>query len=101
MSFARLVVLVLFVLGSVACDHHHHHDDGHGHGHGHPHDDEDDHDHESDDAGDESDAEKKEVVYACPNHPELSAKEPARCPKCNMFLTPVKEKDEEEAAAQG
>lgn len=27
-----------------------------------------------------------EVVYVCPMHPEVIAKQPGKCPKCGMFL---------------
>lgn len=29
-----------------------------------------------------------EVVYTCPMHPEVQAKEPGKCPKCGMNLEP-------------
>lgn len=31
-----------------------------------------------------------EVVYECPMHPEVTAKAPGLCPKCNMKLVPKK-----------
>jgi hypothetical protein len=30
------------------------------------------------------------VVYTCRHHPEVRMNSPARCPKCNMALTPAK-----------
>ncbi len=34
------------------------------------------------------------VAYACPMHPEVSRKEPGRCPKCGMKLVPARLVDE-------
>jgi cytochrome oxidase Cu insertion factor (SCO1/SenC/PrrC family) len=36
-------------------------------------------------------AAKKAVVYVCPMHPEVKSNKPARCPKCEMALRPLKE----------
>lgn len=30
----------------------------------------------------------EQSVYTCPMHPEVSADQPGRCPKCNMKLVP-------------
>lgn len=36
------------------------------------------------------DAGTAEVIYECPMHPEVTAKTPGLCPKCNMKLVPKK-----------
>lgn len=33
---------------------------------------------------------KTAVIYACPMHPEVTSKEPGRCPKCGMNLEEIK-----------
>lgn len=30
------------------------------------------------------------MVYTCPMHSEVKQDKPGKCPKCGMFLTPVK-----------
>ena len=41
---------------------------------------------------------KAAVVYACPMHPEVKSNKPARCPKCEMALRPVKDETPAEHA---
>lgn len=35
---------------------------------------------------------KAEAKYVCPMHPEITSDKPGRCPICNMYLEPVKDK---------
>ncbi|GAA5189906.1 efflux RND transporter periplasmic adaptor subunit [Ferrimonas gelatinilytica] len=37
-----------------------------------------------------------EATHACPMHPEETGHDGDRCPKCNMFLLPIDEEEEEE-----
>lgn len=37
-----------------------------------------------------SDGGSEEAVYVCPMHPEVTARTPGLCPKCNMKLVPRK-----------
>jgi Cu(I)/Ag(I) efflux system membrane fusion protein len=36
----------------------------------------------------------KTAKYVCPMHPEVTSDEPGRCPKCKMFLVPVKKESD-------
>lgn len=75
------------------------HDHAHGDEHAHDHGDDADHAHAADaeptHAADGAEAVTTAAVtptevaalYSCPMHPEVTAAEPGRCSKCNMFLT--------------
>jgi len=39
----------------------------------------------------DDDANDKPAQYTCPMHPEVVSDQPGSCPKCGMFLVPVKE----------
>ena len=41
------------------------------------------------------------VTYACPMHPEVTAKRPGRCPKCGMNLTARKKDEQPKAPSAG
>ncbi len=41
-------------------------------------------------APDENSNQEKSAKYTCPMHPEVVSDEPGSCPKCGMFLEPVK-----------
>ena len=34
-----------------------------------------------------------ETIYTCPMHPEVRQNQPGNCPKCGMFLEPMKSSD--------